>query len=166
MKPVNRARLLGMLLCVLMAAGCASLAELSNLGSRIQDKGYTGISVRHNTSNGFDTLAVAAYNIERRDDDGEAIFRLVWDTYPGEVDRVVVTVNDKTRSATAEELHEAYGPHEVQPAGGSGSGTVVAWLVLVGFLLVGGLVVVVVVRRRRLRREPPMPPYPPGPHQP
>lgn len=165
MKLDNRARLLAVLLCVLVAAGCASLAELANLGSRIQAKGYTGISVRHNTSNGFDTLAVAAYHVDRRDDDGETIFRLVWDTYPEEVDRVVVTVNDKTRTATAEELHKAYGPREVQLDGGSGSGTVVAWILLVAFLAVGGLVIAVIVRRRRRRRrEQAMPPYPPGPY--
>ena len=83
----------------------------------------------------------------------------------GDAYRVVVTVNDKTRTATAEELHQAYGPREVRLAGGSGPGTVVAWILLVAFLAVGGLVVAVIVRRRRRRRgEQAMPPYPSGPY--
>ncbi|GAB3007853.1 hypothetical protein [Saccharothrix stipae] len=165
MKLDARARLWGVLLCVLVAAGCASLAELSNLASRLQDKDYTGISVNHNTSNGFDTLVVTAYNLNQRDDDGETIFRLVWDTYPEEVDRVVVTVNDKTRSATEDELHKAYGPRKVQPAGQSGSGDVVAWILLIAFLALGGLITALIIRRRRRRRfDEPMPPYPAGPY--
>jgi hypothetical protein len=160
-----RARLWAVLLCVLVAAGCASLAELSNLSSRIQDKGYTGIGVHHHISNGFDTLTVVAYNLDRRTDDGETIFRLVWDTYPEDVDRVVVTVNDETRSATEDELHKTYGPRKVQPTGDSGSGAVVAWVLLVTFVAVGALITAMIVRRRRRRRiEQTMPPYPPGPY--
>jgi hypothetical protein len=160
-----RARLWGVLLCVLVAAGCASLAELSNLASRLEDKGYIGISVNHNTASGFDTLVVTAYNLDQRGDDGETIFRLVWDTYPEDVDRVVVTVNDKSRSATEDELREAYGPRKVQPAGESGSGDVVAWILLIAFLALGGLLTAVIVRRRRRRRfDQRMPPHPAGPY--
>jgi hypothetical protein len=160
-----RARLLGVLLCILAAAGCASLTELSNLSSRIKNEGYIGISVKHNTTNGFDTLAVNAYKVDQQADDGEAIFRLIWDTYPAEVDRVVVTVNDKARSATKAELEKAYGTRKIQPAaGGSGAGAVVAWI-LVAVLFVGVLATGVIVRRhRRRRREQAMPPQQPGPY--
>lgn len=164
MKRSACARLSSVLLCVLVAAGCASLAELSNLRSRIQDKGYTGISVNHHTSNGFDTLTVTAYNLDQRTDDGDTIFLLVWDTYPEEVDRVVVTVNDKTRSATKDELRQAHGPRNVQPTADSGSGTVVAWVLLIAFLALGALVTAVIVRRRRRRRIEQTMPYPPGPY--
>ncbi|MEU4445257.1 hypothetical protein AB0K14_23235 [Actinosynnema sp. NPDC050801] len=163
MKFDARTRLWGVLLCVLVAAGCASLAELSNLASRLKDKDYTGVSVNHNTANGFDTLVVTAYNLDQQGDDGETIFRLVWDTYPEDIDRVVVTVNDKTTSATADELHKAYGARKVQPAGESGSGDVVAWILLVAFLALGGLLTAVIVRRRRRRPDQTMPPYPAGP---
>lgn len=167
MKLSSRARLWGVLLCVLVAAGCASLAELSNLSSRIQDKGYTGISVRHQTSNGVDTLAVAAYNLDQKTDDGETIFRLVWDTYPEEVDRVVVTVNDQTRSATEEELRKAFGARNIQPVGDSGSSTAVVWVILIAFLILTTVITTVAVRRRRRRigQVLPMPPYPQGPYQ-
>ncbi len=123
-------RLWGVLLCVLVVAGCAALVELSKLVSRVEDNGYTRVSVKHGTTNGFDTMSVDAYNINQPTDD---------------------------------ELLKAYGPRKVQPAGGSSSGAVVAW-VLVGFLAVGGLIATVIVRRRRRRRERTMPPYPPGPN--
>ncbi|WP_447008972.1 hypothetical protein ACRAKJ_14410 [Saccharothrix sp. DSM 118769] len=145
--------------------GCTSLAELSNLRSRVQDAGYTGVSVEHNTSNGFDTLAVAAYAADRGTDDGEKIFRLVWETYPEDVDRVVVVVNDKARAASKEELRKAYGPRKFQPAGGSGSGTVLLWVLFAAFLVVCGLIAAEIVRRRRRRRvERVVPPRPPGPY--
>ncbi|MCS7476840.1 hypothetical protein ACFFQW_01060 [Umezawaea endophytica] len=154
-----RKRLLLLLLCVLTAAGCATLKELSTLSARIQDEGYIGISVKHNTSNGFDTLAVTAYRTDEQNADVDALFRLIWDTYAEDVDRVVVTVNDESTSATKAELQAAYGPRKIQPAGGtSGAGHVIAWI-LVALLLVGGTTAAVIVRRRRRQRTKP-------PHQP
>ncbi|WNV84684.1 hypothetical protein [Umezawaea sp. Da 62-37] len=162
-KPAARARLLGVLLCVLMAVGCASLKELATLASRIQNEGYLGVSVKHNTSNGFDTLAVTAYKTDGRADDGEAIFRLIWDTYAEDVDRVVVVVNDEPRSATRAELQKTYGPRKIQPTSGSGAG-VFAWI-LIAFLLAGVLTTaVIVLRYRRRRRERPRPTYPSRPY--
>ncbi|MEV0675224.1 hypothetical protein AB0I60_01745 [Actinosynnema sp. NPDC050436] len=163
MKHSARGRLLGVLLCVLVAAGCASLAALGDLRNRVQDDGYTSVSVEHNTRNGFDTPAVTAYRTDRQTDDGEAIFRLVRDTYPEEVDRVVVVVNDKVRSATAAELDRVFGPRKVQPSGSSGAGTVIAVVVMVVLFIIG-MTAAVVVRRRR-RRAQAQPPYP-QPYQP
>lgn len=164
MKLNARARLLVVLLCVLTAVGCASLKELTDLRSRIQKEGYIGVSVNHHTSSGFDTLSVTAYKTNEQTDDGDAIFRLIWDTYSEDVDRVVVTVNDRRTSATKTELHEAYGPRKIQPPGdASSSGAVNAWIFII-FLFVGGVTAALIARRRRRRRrEQTRPPHQPQP---
>jgi len=163
-RPPSRtsAHVLAVLLCVLTAAGCATLKELSTLAGRVKQAGYIGVSVKHNTSNGFDTLAVTAYRTSEREDDGEAIFRLVWDTYPEDVDRVVVTVNDKPTSATKAELEKAFGPRKIHPADdSSGVGTVLGWI-FVALLFGGAVTTAVIVRRRRRHRT--RPPYQPRPY--
>jgi hypothetical protein len=159
-----RARLLGVLLCVLTAVGCASFKELADLRSRVEKEGYIGISVHHHSASGFDTLSVTAFKTTAQTDE-EAIFRLVWDTYREDVDRVVVTVNDRRMSATKAELLEAYGPRAIQPAdGASGLGAVAAWILL-AFLFVSGVTTVMIVRRRRRRRgEQTRSPYQPRPY--
>ncbi|MEJ2855095.1 MULTISPECIES: hypothetical protein [unclassified Saccharothrix] len=156
------ARLLGVLLSVLVAAGCVSLAELAKLAGRVEDAGYSGVSVHHQTTNGYDTISVSAFK-PTETDDGEAIFRLIWDTYPEEVDRAVVAVNGKPRSATAAEMEAAFGARKVQPEESSTAATV-AWLAIVLILACAVVVVVVVRVRRRRRRQLPPPPYPQGPY--
>ncbi|MFI9816810.1 hypothetical protein [Saccharothrix variisporea] len=157
------ARLLGVLLCVLVAAGCVSLGEVVKLAGRVQDAGYSGVSVHHQTSNGFDTISVSAFKPTETDDDGAAIFRLIWDTYPEEVDQAVVSVNGRPRAASKAELERAFGPRKIQPKE-SGTAATVALLVLVVLLACAVVVVVVVRVRRRRRRQLPPPPYPQGPY--
>jgi hypothetical protein len=163
--PNARARLLVVLLCVLTAVGCAVLEHLADLSFRIQNEGYTGTSVHHGTSNGFDTLTVTTHKATEQTDDGETIFRLIWDTYPEDVDRVVVTVNNRKTSATKAELLKTYGPRKIQPAGNaSGSGKVDA-LIFIAFLFACGATAAMIVRgRRRRRREQTRPPYQPRPY--
>ncbi|CAL9432905.1 hypothetical protein SUDANB95_02072 [Actinosynnema sp. ALI-1.44] len=166
MKSHARARLAGVLFVVLLAAGCVSLADLSALSTRVQEAGYIGVSVKHNTTNGHDTIAVNAYKTDDETDDGEKIVRLIWDTYPAEVDEVVVGVNDKVRSFTTEELEKKYGPRGVQvKEEESGSGTAAVWIAVVFVLLVTTLVTVLTVRARRRNRAPiAPPPYPQVPY--
>ncbi|CCH32220.1 hypothetical protein ABZ816_34340 [Actinosynnema sp. NPDC047251] len=66
------------------AGRCVSLAALAGLASRIQDEGHLGVSVKHHTTSDSETLLVNAYRTDKEADDGEVIFRLVWDTYPEE----------------------------------------------------------------------------------
>ncbi|MFE9747106.1 hypothetical protein ACFYOT_19565 [Saccharothrix saharensis] len=108
-------RLLGVLLSVLAAAGCVSVAEMENLEARITDAGYTDVGVGHiANTNGFDTVTVRAINPSTTEE-GADIARLVWHTYPEEVDEVVVTLNGISRSATREEMLQAFGPRQLQP---------------------------------------------------
>jgi hypothetical protein len=158
-------RLLALLMTFLVAAGCASLADLADLQSRVQEDGYTNVSVHHQTSNGHDRLTISAVTTDT-DDTGERIARAAWDTYPGEIDELVVTVNGKPGSATAKELEQTFGAREVQPeaTGGSSTGGWVAGIGILLLLLVGGVIAVLVARsRRRTRRIQQMhqdPPYP------
>ncbi|WP_447003325.1 hypothetical protein ACRAKI_27095 [Saccharothrix isguenensis] len=145
-------RLSALLMTLLLAAGCVSLGELVNLQSRIQEDGYTRVSAHH-TTGGVDRLTVSA-TTTAADDDGERIARIVWDTYPAEVDELVVTVNGRTNSATYEQLEEAFGPRGTHPEGPGGS--VGSWVAGIGFLmlfLIGAVITVLVVRSRRRTRR-------------
>ena len=107
-------RLLGVLLCVLAAAGCFSLDEMEELRSRIVDAGYTDVGVGHVVDiSGFDTVDVRA-NKPSATDEGTDIARIVWHTYPDEVDGVVVTLNGVSRSATGEEMLRAFGSRQLE----------------------------------------------------
>lgn len=109
------ARLLGVLLSVIAAAGCFSVAEMEKLESRIADAGYTDVGVGHIFDTyGYDTVTVRAINPSTTGE-GADIVRLVWHTYPEEVDEVVVTLNGISRSATRDEMLQAFGPRRLEP---------------------------------------------------
>ncbi|MBB5804714.1 hypothetical protein F4560_004482 [Saccharothrix ecbatanensis] len=165
MKRLATVRLLALLTAFLVAAGCASLADLADLQSRIQEDGYTNVSVHHQTSNGRDRLTISAVTTDT-DDTGARIARAAWDTYQGEIDELVVTVNGKPRGVTAKELEQTYGARQIRPeaTGGSSTGGWVAGVGILLLLLIGGVIAVLVGRsRRRTRRIQQMhqdPPYP------
>ncbi|WP_158850265.1 hypothetical protein [Saccharothrix deserti] len=170
MKRVADGRLLAVLLCLLVAAGCGALTEVMNLSNRVKDAGYTNVQANHSTNNGFDTVTITASG-GPEGSDGEDIARLVWDTYPAEVDRLVLRLNGKDYSATNAELEKAFGPRKIQPDPDNAiSGESILWWVIgIGLfflLLVGALITVLVVvmrkRRRRMQMQmpPPPPPYP------
>lgn len=170
MKRAAYRRLSAVLLCLLVVAGCGALTEVVNLSSRIKDAGYSDVQANHNVSNGFDTVSITARG-GPADGDGEDIARLVWDTYPAEVDQLVLHLNGKEYAATNAELEKAFGPRKIRPDPDNAiSGTsILWWLVGIGLfllLLVGGLItILVVVMRKRRRRQmamqpPPPPPYP------
>jgi hypothetical protein len=88
---------------------------MDKLESRIEEAGYTEVGVGHIVSTyGFDTVDVMA-NKPSVTDEGADIARLVWHTYPEEVDEVVVTLNGSTRYATREYMQEEFGPRQLQP---------------------------------------------------
>jgi hypothetical protein len=126
------------LLFVLAAAGCVSYDEMETLGSRIEDAGYTEVGVSHGVSNfGFDTVDIRA-NKPSATDEGEDIARLVWHTYPEEVDKVVVTLNGITGYATREEMLQAFGPRQLQPNPDEDTdlGDILEWVVVVVLIIV------------------------------
>lgn len=163
-------RLAVVLLCLLVATACGALTEVMNLSKRINDAGYSNVSVNHNTSNGFDTVIITATG-GPEGGNGEDIARLVWDTYPAEVDKVVLTLNGEEYSGTAEELEKAFGPRKIQPDPDNSFGkTVMWWIIGIGvfvlLLIIGVIVLIVVVVRRNRRRRAAQHQYPPQyPHQ-
>ena len=87
---------------------------MEELKSRIVDAGYTDVGVGHIVDiSGFDTVDVMA-NKPSATDEGTDITRLVWHTYPEEVDEVVVTLNGVSRSATREEMLQAFGSRQLE----------------------------------------------------
>jgi hypothetical protein len=130
--------LLGVLLCVLAAAGCASRAARDQLGSRIEEAGYTEIGVGHSVSNfGYDTVLIRA-NKPSVADEGAEIARLAWDTYAEELDEVEVTLNGTTRSATRDQMLEAFGPRQLDPDPDEGTdlGDILGWTAAVILIIV------------------------------
>lgn len=160
MRHPDRARsplLPGVLLWVLAAAGCVSLAEMDRLGSRIEEAGYTEVGVGHSVSSfGYDTVRISASK-PAPTDDGAEIARLAWDTYADEVDEVVVTLNGTTRSATRDELLEAFGPRGLDPDPDESTGLadVLGWAVAVILIIVVLTKVLGFLGRRRRRRPGP-----------
>ncbi|ONI91566.1 hypothetical protein ALI22I_08050 [Saccharothrix sp. ALI-22-I] len=111
---------------------------MEKLESRIEDAGYTEVGVGHivNT-NGFDTVDIMA-NKPSVTDEGADIARLVWHTYPEEVDEVVVTLNGTTRYATREYMQEAFGPRQLQPNPDEDTdlGDILVWVVVVVLIII------------------------------
>lgn len=173
MKRTDR-RLVAVLLCLLVAAGCGALTEVMNLSKRINDLGYSNVSVNHNTTNGFDTVSITAAG-GPEGGNGEDIARMVWDTYPAEVDKVVLTLNGEEYSGTAAELEKAFGPRKIQPDPDNSFGkSALWWIIGIGvfvLLAIVGVIILVVVlikkgRRRQSMPQHPYQPYPPNQPQP
>jgi hypothetical protein len=143
----------GVLLWVLAAAGCVSHAAMDQLGSRIEEAGYTEVGVSHAVSTyGYDTVQIWA-TTPSVVDEGAEIARLTWHTYAEAVDEVVVNLNGTTRSATRDQLLEAFGPRQLDPDPDDGTdlGDILAWVVVVILIIV--VLVEVLGFLRRLRRR-------------
>ncbi|MFI9816784.1 hypothetical protein [Saccharothrix variisporea] len=150
----DRRLLTVLLLCLLVTSGCSELNRDADLAARITEAGYSDVRVVPSDPDLSSPLTIYASGGPEGDDGGD-IARLVWDTYPGEVDRVVVELGRVHHSATAKELEERFGPREVE----YDPNLVVKWVAGIGafLLLVFGTVfallisfVVVTIRRRRL----------------
>ena len=140
MRHPARARLpllLGVLLWGLAVAGCVSGAEMVELGSRIEEAGYTEVGIGHVNTNGYDTVQIRATKPSVADE-GAEIARLTWHTYAEQVDEVVVTLNGTTRSATRDQLLEAFGPRQLDPDPDEDTdlGDILVWAVAVILIIV------------------------------
>ncbi|NUT91215.1 MAG: hypothetical protein HOY78_04220 [Saccharothrix sp.] len=151
MRPRTDRRLLTvLLLCLVVVSGCAVLTQDEDLSARITEAGYSDVQVVHSDFEGFDRVVVYASGGAEHDN-GEDIARLVWDTYPSEVDELTVERGRAHFSGSAAELEELFGPRKIKPD----PNTVLKWTAgIAAFLLLlcGGLVVLVLVLvRRRVR---------------
>lgn len=165
-----RAALAALLACVLALAGCAALADLGKLREDLATAGYDATSVNHNTTNGFSVLSIGISMPDAvpADEDAERVAEIVWRKYPGEFDRLVVTMNGAPRlDATADDLTGRFGERPADLAGssaeeGGSSSALTVILILVGAAVFAGLMVLVWYRGRR----PPPPVAPPPGYQP
>lgn len=164
-----RAALAALLACVLALAGCAALADLGQLRQDLETAGYDATTVNHNTTNGFSVLSISVSMPDAvpADEDAERVAEIVWRKYPGEFDRLVVTMNGAPRlDATADDLTGMFGERPADLAGsseeGGSSSALTVILILVGAAVFAGLMVLVWYRGRR----PPPPVAPPPGYQP
>ncbi|MFS8095654.1 hypothetical protein LFM09_00785 [Lentzea alba] len=155
------------LLCASLV-GCAAIADLANLQIRIEDAGYTNVSLFHRSNNGTDLLEITATG-----SDPEKVAEIVWDTYPEHVDQVAITLSGTPKVYTEAELQAAFGDRAVTEKPDDDSDimkSIMTWLivgVIVFVLLIAGVIVLVVVlvrrsNRRKAQQQPYYPPPPPG----
>ena len=152
------------LLCATLV-GCAAIADLAGLQTRIQDAGYTNVSLYHRSNNGTDIVEITASGSSP-----DKIAEIVWDTYPEHVDQVAITLNGNQEVYSEAQLRDAFGDRAVTEKPDDDTDvmkSIVTWLIVgvVVFLLliVGVIILVVVLVRRSRRRKAQQPPYYPPP---
>ncbi|MDX8035750.1 hypothetical protein SK803_36600 [Lentzea sp. BCCO 10_0856] len=158
------------LLCAALA-GCGALDDVLSLRTRVQDAGYTSVSVYHRSHNGTDTLEITA-SAEDQAHDYEQIAKIVWDTYPEHLDQLSIKLNGTRQTYAEATLRDTFGERQVTEKPDDDAAAMksaVTWMIvgLVVFLLLGigaTILVVVLVRRSRSRnpRYPPPPTWPPA----
>ncbi|MCP2199898.1 hypothetical protein [Lentzea flava] len=155
------------LLCATLV-GCAAIADLATLQTRIQDAGYTNVSLYHRSNNGTDLLEITASG-----SGPDQVAEIVWDTYPEHVDHVTITLNGTRKDYSEADLRSAFGERQVTEKPDDDTDvmkSLIRWLIVgavVVLLLVAGLIILIVVLVRRSRRrkaQQPLyhPPPPPG----
>jgi hypothetical protein len=155
------------LLCAALA-GCGAIADLAALQTRVQDAGYTNVSLYHRSNNGTDVLEITASG-----PDPDQIAEIVWDTYPEHVDQVAINLSGTQTVYTEAELRDVFGDRAVTEKPDDDTDvmkSIVTWLIVgavVFLLLIVGVIILVVVlvrrsRRRKAQQPPHYPPHPPG----
>ena len=153
------------LLCAALV-GCGALDDVLSLRTRIQNDGYTNVSVFHQSHNGTDTLEITASAEDPAHDD-ERIGKIVWDTYPEHIDKLAITLNGSKNTYAEATLRDTFGERQVTEKPDDDAAamkSVITWLIVgvVVFLLLGiGVIILVVMLIRRSRRNSP-PPSPPA----
>ena len=145
------ARLAGLLLCVLALAGCAALADLGQLREDLESAGYDATSVNHDTTNGYSVLSIEVSTEEEPTySDAEEIGEIAWRTFPGEIDRMEITINGSFGFAeTYDDLLVHYGerPEDLPGDDGSDDSPLTLILVVAGVAVVFTALMVLVWRR-------------------
>ena len=152
------------LLCATLV-GCAAIADLANLQIKIEDAGYTNVSLYHRSNNGTDLLEITASG-----SDPDQIAEIVWDTYPEHVDQVAITLGGTQQVYSEADLSEAFGERQVTVKPDDETDvmkSIVTWLIVAAvvflLLVIGVIILVVVLVRRSRRRKAQQPPYYPPP---
>jgi hypothetical protein len=147
--------------------GC-SLTDQFDLETRLTDEGYQSVYTEYGTTNGRTTLTVWAETTPRNweQSDIDAIGRIVWETFPREIEWLELVLNESVAAQLdAEELESRYG---ARPDGfvKDDTGVIVVLVVLAAVVLLGviGAVVllVVVLRRQHVRAQQMLGRWPPG----
>lgn len=148
------------LLCATLA-GCAAIADLAALQTRIESAGYQNVTLHHRSDNGTDLLQIRASG-----PDPDQVAEIVWNTYPEHVDEVSITLDGTATTYSEAELRDAFGERQVTEKPDDDTDvmkSVVKWLIIgaVAFalLVVGLIILIVVLVRRSRRRGPQHPPY-------
>jgi hypothetical protein len=161
-----RAALTGLLVCLLVLAGCATLADLGQLREDLDSAGYDATSINHNTTNGISVLSIDVSTVDEPTyGDAERIAEVAWTTYPGEIDRMEVSINGSFGFAEDyDDLLVHFGERpEGMAADDAGGSPLTLIVVVVGVAVVFAALMVLLWRRGR--RPPPPVAAPPG-HQP
>ncbi|PWK86384.1 hypothetical protein C8D88_105433 [Lentzea atacamensis] len=155
------------LLCATLV-GCAAIADLAALQTRVQDAGYQNVSLYHRSDNGTDLLEITASG-----SDPDQVAEIVWDTYPEHVDQLSITLNGTQKVYSEAELREAFGERQVTVKPDDDTDvmkSLFTWLIVgavVFLLFIIGLIILIVVLMRRSRRrkaqQQPYPGWPAGP---
>ncbi|MEV6236804.1 hypothetical protein [Lentzea sp. NPDC051838] len=154
------------LLCAALT-GCAAIADLATLQTRIHDTGYENVSLYHRSNNGVDTLEITANG-----PDPDEVAQIVWDTYPEHIDHLSITLPGGQTTYTEAELRDTFGERQVTEKPDDDTDvtkTLVTWLIIGGvafLLLVLGVIILIVVLVRRSRRKAQQQPYPHLPYPP
>jgi hypothetical protein len=162
-----RAVLGGMLVCLLALAGCgAYLADVGRLRSDLRTAGYEAGQIQHSTSKGTSYLTIAVVTDgEPTGEDAERVAEVAWTTFPREIERLLISVNENiVLDETEDELLRRFGARpEGLVATGDGGNPVIVILVASGAAVVLAAVMVL-LWRRGLRPPPPVAPpgYQPG----
>lgn len=141
------------LLCATLV-GCAAIADLASLQTRVQDAGYRNVSLYHRSHNGTDLLEITASG-----SDPDQVAEIVWDTYPEHVDKVSITLNGTEKVYSEADLRDAFGERQVTEKPDDDADvmkSLVKWLIIgavVFLLFVVGLIILIVVLVRRSRRR-------------
>lgn len=145
------------LLCAALA-GCAVLDNVLSLRTRVQEAGYTNVSVFHRTHNGTDTLEITA-SAEDPAHDAEQVAEIVWDTYPEHVDKLSIMLNGSRQNYAEADLRDAFGERQVTEKPEDDAAvmkSVMTWLIVglvVFLLLIVGVIILIVFLVRRSRRK-------------
>lgn len=157
-----RAALAGLFVCLLALTGCAALADLGQLREDLETKGYDATSINHDTTNGYSVLSIDVSTAdEPTPEDAERIAEVVWTKYPGEIDRLEISINGSVQLAEPyDNLLARFGerPEGMASEDDSSPLTLIVVVVVVAVVFAGLMVLV----WHRGRRPPPPVAGPPG----
>ena len=145
----------------LLLAACGTVRTTVATLRALQNAGFTNVSVRLDSTNGFDTVVVRAGGGPAEEPEAKAA-QIVWTTFKFSFDQIDSSVRGQRQVFSRGDLEERFGPRP------PGSDKDLARDVFRTFVIIAAITVVVLagvlllvvllVRRSRKRRPPPGPP--------